>query len=299
MVLVGVTVVAATFLLAPAVRAFLTPQPGTVRAMVRESKQKPPVSGTVHRDLVYREDGLRSHRLDLYEPLAPFSGGDRPPVVVFFHGGSWIQGDKITIRVIDRFLRRMREAGYFVAAVNYTTGIAGGLEGPLANSRASIWWLAENAERYGYDPHNLGLYGVSAGGHLALLAGSTMTGEAFSFSFLFGECAPTDLIAMREGDAFEHSAVFRVFSEETLEEMSPIRHVHGELPPVLLYHGGADQTVHVDQSRRYAQALRAAGVEVELALYPEGDHAFLNLSDEEWYEQETRALEYFDAKFGG
>jgi acetyl esterase/lipase len=290
--------VAAVFLFVPGFRGLLMPMPNTVQSMVRESRNKPPVEGVVHRDLVYRDVRLKEHHLDLYEPLGEFSAG-RPPVVVFFHGGSWIHGDKITIRIIDRFLRRMRKRGYFVAAVNYTTWLHKGLEGPLENSRAAIEWLASQAERFGYDPHNLGLYGVSAGGHLALMTGSTMRDEAYSFAFMFGECAPTDLVAMKEGEAFEHSAVFRVFSDDRLRELSPITYVDDDLPPVLLLHGGQDQTVHVRQSKRYAEALRKAGADVELIIYPEGNHAFLNLSDEIWYEQETRGLEYFARHFGG
>jgi len=76
----------------------------------------------------------------------------------------------------------MREAGYFVAAVNYTTTVLGGINGPVENTKAAVRRLAEEADRFGYDPQNMGLYGVSAGGHLGLLAGSTMESDAFSFT---------------------------------------------------------------------------------------------------------------------
>ncbi|NBC29332.1 MAG: prolyl oligopeptidase family serine peptidase, partial [Spirochaetes bacterium] len=95
----------------------------------------------------------------------------------------------------------------------------------------------------------------------------------------------------------ESSRNFRVFPEKRLRELSPIHYVRADLPPILLFHGGRDQTVHIRQSQRYAAALQAVGADVELVTYPQGDHAFLNLSDEEWYEQETRGLAYFDAHF--
>lgn len=295
-VLLVVLAVAAAFIFVPAVQGLVVPMPGTIRTLVQESEQKPPVEGTVHRDLVYRRGRIGTQHLDIYEPLASFTGGE-PPIVVFLHGGSWIHGDKITIRVVDRFLRRMREAGYYVAAVNYTTTVLRGLGGPLENTRLAIRWLAENAERFGYDADNMGLYGVSSGGHLALLAASTMEQDEFSLAFVFAECAPTDLIGMRNGDAFEHSGVFRLFPEGRLRELSPIHHIDDRLPPVLIFHGGQDRTVHVRQSERYAAALDEAGLPVELVIYPEGDHAFLNLSDEMWYKQETRGLAWFDRQF--
>jgi dipeptidyl aminopeptidase/acylaminoacyl peptidase len=40
----------------------------------------------------------------------------------------------------------------------------------------------------------------------------------------------------------------------------------------LLVHGEADERVPVDMSRRYAQAARAAGDEVDLVLRPGEDH---------------------------
>ncbi|MFO8063181.1 MAG: alpha/beta hydrolase fold domain-containing protein [Spirochaetota bacterium] len=295
LVIAAVAIAVLLFVL-PAVQSMVTPMPDMVDEMVRESKEKPPVEGTVHQDLVYKRDVIRRHRLDIYEPVGVEPDGTQP-LVVFFHGGSWLHGDKVTIRIIDRFLRRMREEGYFVASVNYTTSFYRGLGGPVENAREAVRWLGEEASRFGYDPHKLGLYGVSSGGHLALMAGSTMEEQGFSFSFLFAESSPTDLVAMKEGDAFEHSGVFRVFPERRLEQLSPINYVDADLPPVLLFHGEQDQTVHVSQSTRYAEALEDAGGSVELALYPDGDHAFLNLSDEVWYGQETRALQYFREQF--
>lgn len=347
LLLLALFVAAAAYVLFPAARGVvvaLVPMEGTIADLVRESRGRPPVEGVVHYDLVYARNRFRDYRLDLYEPLAPYSG-ERPPLLVFFHGGSWIHGDKVTIRVVDRFLRRMRSAGYYIAAVNYTTSILRGLRGPVENATTALHRLAEWADRYGYDAHNMGLYGVSAGGHIALMAAAaesaaaagtagtsgtaagsaagtsaadagaaagsaaekaseTATGTAtvpepgvFTVSFVFAECAPTDLIGLRDGEGFGYSWLFRFFSERRLRGLSPIEHIDEKLPPVLLYHGQKDRTVHVRQSERYAEALRAAGLPVELQLYPEGEHAFLNLPDEVWYEQESRALEWFEERF--
>ncbi|MCK4516613.1 MAG: alpha/beta hydrolase [Spirochaetaceae bacterium] len=280
----------------PWVQRVFIPMPDAMDRLEAESRRKPQAEPPVHSDLVYRRTFLRSHRLDIYEPLGPFGPG-RAPVVIFLHGGSWIHGDKVTIRVVDRFLSRMREAGYFVIAPNYTTSVLRGLDGALENAEAAIRWVVDHAEEYGYDPRNIGLYGVSAGGHLALVAASTMVPSDFSFSFVFAECAPSDLVAMREGEAFEHSGNFRFFRLSRLEELSPVNLVSAALAPILLFHGGADQVVAIEQSERYAEAATSAGVHVEFVRYPEGDHGFLNLPDEVWYQQETRALGFFADQF--
>lgn len=298
----------------PAFRGLDSSDPDSLRKLELESAEKPAPAEPVAYDIPYKRRLLRTLRLDVYGPLPASprqvgaAGGSGPasgagvirgpaPVIVFFHGGSWIRGDKLTIRIVDRFLRRMREAGYFVVAANYTDSLLRGLGGPVENARDAVAWVAENADSYGFDPHRIGLYGVSAGAHLALMVASDPPEESLTISFAFAECAPTDLIAMRDGDAFGSSGVFRIFRESRLRALSPITHVSAMMPPVLLFHGDADRIVHVDQSRRYAVALERAGGDVELVEYPGGDHAFLNFPDEIWYEQETRALEYFEQAF--
>lgn len=263
--------------------------------LIRESRAKPAVPGPVSTDVMYRRTGFRRHCLDVYQPFGASGQEDPSPVVFFLHGGSWIHGDKITIRVVDRFLHRMREAGYAVLAVNYTTSFLRGLRGPVDNVRAALSWVADNAQEYNLDPSRVGFYGVSAGGHLALVIAST--GSPIDPAFVFAECAPSDLEALRDGEAFENSAKLRFFGRRALREFSPIRLMSDRLPPVLLFHGGNDTVVHVNQSVRYAEALRSAGVPVEFFLYPDGDHAFLNLADEVWFNQETEALRYFAERF--
>jgi len=287
----------------PSVQRIFIPMPDEMDRLVAESRRKPQPEPVVHLDVAYKRTFLRVHRLDIYEPLQPFAFG-QAPVVIFLHGGSWIHGDKVTLRVVDRFLTRMRTAGYFVIAPNYTTSVLRGLDGPLENANAAIRWVVDRAGEYGYDPQRIGLYGVSAGGHLALVAASTRAASTtapsdFRFAFVFAECAPSDLVALRNGEAFEHSDALRFFRWSRLEALSPVKLVSAALPPVLLFHGGADQVVDIAQSERYAVAVESVGVPVEFVRYPDGDHGFLNLPDEVWYQQETRALGYFVDQFRG
>ncbi len=279
----------------------LLPPSTTIANLIELSEERLPAPGRVENDIRYDRSIFGSYYLDLYYPYDTNARSDldlsAAPLVVFYHGGSWLRGDKITILVVDRFLSRMRGQGYYVAAVNYTTSPLRGLSGPIDQARGAIEWLVDNAERYGYSARQIGLYGVSAGGHIALmaLAGGPLPDE--SIAWIFAECSPTDLVAMRDGDAFANSDGFRLFSERRLRRLSPITYVDAGLPPILLFHGDADKTVHVNQSRRYAERLRRHGARVDYVEWPGGDHAFLGFSDAVWFEQETIALEWFDRQF--
>ena len=105
------------------------------------------------------------------------------------------------------------------------------------------------------------------------MAASTRSEPGFSFSFVFAECAPSDLIALWDGEAFEHSDALRFFGPSRLEELSPVNLVSAALPPILLFHGGADQVVAIAQSERYAETAASAGVPVEFVRYADGDHS--------------------------
>jgi acetyl esterase/lipase len=272
---------------------FVLPEPEDIRVLMEEADSMPPPSGTVHADLAYTQRIFNNKRLDLYEPLVAYEAG-KAPLVVFFHGGSWLYGDKVTIRIIDRFLDRMRRQGYFVAAVNYTDSIARGLMGPVENGIESVRWLREKAPEYGYDPDTLALYGVSAGAHVALMSEIAFRDQG-CIAMVLAECAPSDLVAMAAGEAFQASDTLARLPENYLRRFSPVFQVDAGMPPVLIYHGDADTTVHVDQSRRLFRAIIDAGAHAELEIYKDGTHAFLGMPDSLWYEQETRALEFMDS----
>ena len=59
---------------------------------------------------------------------------------------------------------------------------------------------------------------------------------------------------------------------DRVAEASPIRHVSGDAPPILLLHGRDDRLIPCVQSERLGAALAQAGAVVEVETYPGADH---------------------------
>ncbi|GAA2280791.1 carboxylic ester hydrolase [Streptomyces ruber] len=99
--------------------------------------------------------------------FAPAAGGDGLPVMVFVHGGGFVAGStRSTLYDGSAFARD----GVVLVTLNYRLGIAGFLDLPGAPANrglldvvAALRWVRENIAAFGGDPHNVTLFGQSAG----------------------------------------------------------------------------------------------------------------------------------------
>lgn len=103
--------------------------------------------------------------LDLYRP----AGVSRAlPVIVFIHGGAWMLGDRKAAPDLRRYFAR---SGFAMASIDYRLAPAITFPSNLEDVRTAVRWLRANAASLDLDPERIGLWGTSAGGHLASLAG--------------------------------------------------------------------------------------------------------------------------------
>ncbi|MBN8867925.1 MAG: alpha/beta hydrolase [Solirubrobacterales bacterium] len=140
--------------------------------------------------------------LDLYLPPEPDGAGQGlRPVVVWVHGGGWMNGDKKN-RMTDK-ARLFNDLGYVVASLNYRLSpdiSGGGFDGSFDPGRVrapdhvrdvaeAIRWLSRNVASHGGDPDRIVLVGHSAGAHLVSLLGtnpSWLAGRAVSEKQILG-----------------------------------------------------------------------------------------------------------------
>jgi acetyl esterase/lipase len=255
--------------------------------------------GLEYHDIVYScEPGYRPLFLDL---RVPGPRGRPHPLIIWIHGGGWIYGSRRRLppHLFDNGVHdQMLDGGFAVACVDYRLAREAGFPGMLADVKTAIRWLRGHAAQFDVDPHRVILWGESAGGHLAVMAGlcTKLDGVQRSGEHLEQSEIPTaivdwygpaDLTAMAQADlgadseevgqtADRPEVVLLQCSSWTFAELSTTTYVRSDVPPMFVAHGTDDQIVPVAHSQELVARLRAAGATVDYLEVPGADHVWRN-----------------------
>lgn len=156
---------------------------------------------------------------------------------------------------------------------------------PLLDVLRAVRLIRSRAAEWGVDQRRIGIFGSSAGGHLAASAATLYAApEGKTGAALDKVSARPDfivlaypVISMRPPMAHGGSRKNLLGdhpSEELVNHLSVERQVTRETPPAFIVHTQEDQSVPVENSLLFYQALRAAAVPVEMHLYVHGPHGF-------------------------
>lgn len=92
------------------------------------------------------------------------------PVILYINGGGFINANK------DGYMQQwldLAEHGYVVASMTYRVAPTSTFPAPLEDVKSAIRFLRANAEKFHIDAKHIGVFGGSAGGYLAAMAGTT------------------------------------------------------------------------------------------------------------------------------
>jgi acetyl esterase/lipase len=251
------------------------------------------------RDVIFAQPlGFRPLTLDLYLPPA---GGAKKPVVVFIHGGAWrsrTARDGGAFRDFPAVLASVAARDYVVASVNYRFSGEAHFPAAVQDVALAIRWLRMHAAAYGIDTNKFVAWGSSAGGQIAALLGTACGRPAFEPAAPQGADGPLPSVCVQgvidwyglvdlESDGRDLGKpdvpdyVNAYLGCELphcptgwARSASPFPYIDAKDPPFLIQHGAADTTVSPTQSKRLYEALHAAGVPAELAIYPGVAHGF-------------------------
>jgi acetyl esterase/lipase len=208
------------------------------------------------------------------------------PVVIYLFGSGWGENRrKDKEQNPAQFL--VAHMGVCVVSIDYRLSSQALFPAQIADARAAVRWLHAHAELYHLDPAHIGVWGYSAGGHLASLLGTAADEPSFDddsdFSSLpcrvqavFTVSNPVDFLQMgtwhNDPDSAESRLIGGPIQEnvELVRRANPITYIRANryLPPFHLTHGDQDEVVLIEQSQLLYQALVAAG----------GDATFLTLA---------------------
>jgi acetyl esterase/lipase len=196
----------------------------------------------------------------------------RAPLFIFIHGGGWSFGDK---NMASHMAAHFHGLGYAFASLGYRLVPAATPQQQAEDVAAAIARLVHDAGRLGIDPDRIILSGHSAGAHLAALVGTDpayLAAHRLPVSILDGivlfDGAGYDVPAqMARGgpllrrmyaSAFGNDPAFQARVSPTLQAAAP------NAGRFLILHITSRPDDSGAQSRRLAEALRAAGTPAEV-----------------------------------
>jgi acetyl esterase/lipase len=269
-----------------AVVALMSLQLVTLRAQITMQTQPPVPTETksiaTPTNIPYVTGGGPLQQLDLYYPT------DRKgePLIVVIHGGGWIAGDKTGGGTNPLPLDLLFD-GYAIASINYRLAPGAIWPAQIQDCKAAIRWLRAHANSYGYDPNRIGVYGESAGAHLAVLLGITGATDLFDIGENLGyssavSCVvdmfgPTDLVALAQ-TAVGQSILPGLFGGpigdhlDLARSASPINYVNRSEPPMLVVHGTHDAFVPYSESVLFTEAMTRANARYDFHTVIGGGH---------------------------
>lgn len=243
----------------------------------------------VVKNIDYVGAGNPRQTLDLIAPGA--HPEKKLPLVVFVHGGAWNSGSKNDGLPLINLISASGD--YAAATINYRLSQEAAWPAQIFDCKAAIRFLRGKADEYGIDPDNIGIIGMSAGGHLVSMVGTSsgiaaLEGDLGAFPKVSSkvQCVvnffgPTDFLTM-SGDALTPNPITALLGgtgpelAEKAKQASPVTWVTQSSAPFFTAHGTKDPLVPFSQAEEIDAALKKAGVESHLIAMQGGGHGFVN-----------------------
>ena len=233
----------------------------------------------IYENLAYKKTGYSYHYLDLYLP-----DGECSTLVLYFHGGGFIEGSRRDVTAEHPFVRDMVEAGIGVASADYILYPDARFPDYIEDGAAAVKFVTNELGEYvRYD--KLILVGTSAGAYITQLL-------CFDKQYLEAVGVAHDSITAYVHDAGQSTVHFNVLRERgynhrriIVDKAAPIYHVGLEksYPPMLLIVSDNDIPNRLEQTELLVGTLRSFGYDMSKVQLTKtsGTHVwYVNKTDE-------------------
>jgi acetyl esterase/lipase len=235
-------------------------------------------------DVVYGHKAGLAMTFDVFTPTEKANGAG----VLFMVSGGWYSSWRPPEQA-QQFFKPLTDRGFVVFAVRHGSSPQFTIAEAVADVRRSVRFIRHHADRFHVDPGRLGVYGISAGGHLSLMLGTTadegdpnakdpILRTSDRVQAVVAVVAPTDLRIMAPGakdrlPAYERFPALNI-DMKAAEQNSPLVHVTPDDAPTLLLAGDADTLVPILHSRTIRTALDEKKVPCRIVEFPGAGHGF-------------------------
>lgn len=232
------------------------------------------------------------------------------PLVIYVTGGGFSQAPKEAALNLRTFVA---EAGFVVASIEYRTDSDGATyRDGIADVKSAARYLRANAKKYGIDSRHVAVWGESAGGYLAAMAGLTNDSKQFdagenldqssAVQAVVDKFGPSDVSqvasdfdAKAKADYASTKAVMRYVGEDVKTRANPLTYVSRTAPAFLILHGTRDRLVSPSQTLMLHNALLAAGAQSTRYVLDGADHGDLAFMGDDnsglpWSAKETMGV---------
>ncbi len=253
-------------------------------------------------------------RLDVTSYRAAGPGAGRRPLVVYFHGGGWVVGNAASAGWLCSGVAA--RTGALVVSVEYRMAPEHRFPTAALDCYAAVADLVADADRLGVDPARVAVMGDSAGGNLSavvsLLArdggGPAIAAQALVYPATDATLASPSVQRLKDAPILDLDDILGYQGhylgpggDPTDPRVSPLLAAsHAGLPPTLVQ--TAEHDPIVDDGRRYADALAAAGVPVRYTCYegmPHGFVSFAGVAGAAAHQARAEICAFLDAAFTG
>lgn len=217
-----------------------------------------PLSAEDYRsDIVFARRGDRELKLDI---ALPDGDAKMRPTIVCIHGGGWRAGSRSAYR---NLIKHFAGENVVAATVEYRLTDVAPWPAQIEDVQAAIRFLVNHADEYGIDFERMGVLGASAGGHLSLMAGlmPAETDNTHRVRCVVNYFGPTDLVNVKNRERVRGYLEPLIGGKledkpEGLKAISPVTYLDRTDPPVLTFHGTADDLVLFNQAKILHAALK-------------------------------------------
>jgi acetyl esterase/lipase len=219
-------------------------------------------------------------------------GASMAPAIIFIHGGGWTAG---TRDFSDKVIDPLAEHGYVGMSIDYDLSPIVRFPVALEECKAAVRWLRAHAAEYHVDPDRIAVAGYSAGGELAALVALTgddprydgigdFTKLSSSVKAAILYSSDLDLTAFSEKDQSINAYLGGSCSEhrDLCLQASPQHNLGGNLPPIFIGHGNADEDVPYSQFTNFVAAYKQAHGPITSYTAEQGQHDYV--VQPRWYQ---------------